>query len=234
MSIASEIQRIRSNVASAYAALAARGAAMPASMDTDHLAATVAAQPVPVEYLEAADGCGWIDTGRAVTTTTRVEARFVPMSTAVQQRLFGVNDGSGKAFAIYVNNNVQWAVNTGTSSGGAVALVRTGVVIDCSIDLGTGDCNVGGATRSNGGTPFASTNTIPLFARRNTGTAIYADYPSAMRLVFFRIYEAGALKLDLVPVRVGAECLLRDTLTGSLHGNEAPSSGSFVPGPDLL
>ena len=232
MSIATEIQRIQSNVASAYSALAARGAPMPTAQNSANLAPTVAAQPIPVEYIEAADGNRWIDTGRAVTATTCVEARFVPMSAAAQQRLFGVNDGSGKTLALYINGNGAWAVNTGTSSGGAVAAVRAGIVIDCSIDLTTGDCNVGGSARANGGTPFASTNTIPVFARRNNGTALYADYPAAMRLVFFRIYEAGVLALDLVPVRIGIAGFLRDTITGTLHGNE--TSGSFGLGPDLI
>ena len=162
----------------------------------------------PVEYVESTDG-QYVDTGASVTAQTRIEARWTQTGTAKQQRLFGVNDGGGATFALYVNNNGAWAVNTGTSSGGAMQTVVPGMTYDGSFDLSSGLCTINGTSRQNGGTPFSSTNTIPIFTRRNAGTAM-TDYPAQMRLHWFRVYHGSVLVRDFRPAvdADGVACLL--------------------------
>lgn len=175
------------------------------------------------------DGMQWIDTLTPVTTTTRVEASWRQMGTAIQQRLFGVNDGSGKTFALYINNYSAWAVNTGTSSGGQMQAVRANTDYTGTFNLATGVCEINGTSRSNGGTPFNSTNTIPIFTRRNSGT-IMTDYPAQIRLYSFRIYDGDRLVRDFVPVRIGQVGCLYDRVGRGIF--RIGGTGAFKVGPD--
>lgn len=189
-----------------------------------------------VDWVEAT-GEQWVDTLCAVTVDTRIEATWMQTSTAVQQRLFGVNDGAPNAYACYINNNGVWAVNTGTQSGGAIApAVQTGIDYVGSFDLASGKCAINGTVRNNGGTPFVSANTIPIFARRNAGT-VQLTYLAEMRLMSFRIYEGSALVRDFAPVRVGTAGYLYDRAnpTGGPLGNGLYGSATSTPlvaGPD--
>lgn len=185
--------------------------------------------PVPydaeVDWVEAT-GEQWVDTLCAVTADTRIEATWRQTSVDIQQRLFGVNDGLGAVFACYLNNNGVWAVNTGTQSGGAIgSAVQTGIDYSGTFNLSTGVCTINGTTRSNGGTPFNSANTIPIFARRNTGT-VQLTYLAEMRLMSFGIYRGGVLVRDYIPVRVGSGA----SAVGYLYDRANPTGGPLGNG----
>ena len=187
-----------------------------------------------IEYIEANANDGtaqYIDTLVPVTTDTIVEAEWTQTGTAIQQRLFGVNDSSGKVFALYINSNRKWAVNTGASAGGVMQDAMLGDWSG-SFNLGTGVCVLNGRSRSNGGTPFSSDNAIPIFARRNVGTPLYSDYPARMQLKSFKITQGGRTAFDGTPVRIGSVGYLLDKVSGQLFGNLG--TGSFIVGPDLL
>lgn len=166
-----------------------------------------------LDYVVSADG-QWVDTLTPVAPALRIEAEWIQIGTAIQQRVFGLNDGSGKVFACYINNNGVWAVNTGTSSGGAIgSAVRAGTTYTGVFNLATGVCTINNTSRNNGGTPFSSTNTIPIFQRRNEGV-IQTNYPAQMRLRYFRIYDGTAKIRDFVPALDdnGVACLF-DTVS---------------------
>ncbi len=159
-----------------------------------------------IAYLQAWSG-QYIDTLLTLQPNTRIEASWTQKTTDIQQRLFGLNDGAsaGKVFACYINNNGYWAVNTGTSAGGQVVTVGADVSYNGVFDLSTGFCMINSVPKSNGGTPFSSANTIPLFARKNNGNTIYLDYPAKMQLFWLKIYQNDALVRDFIPVRRGSQ-----------------------------
>lgn len=98
-----------------------------------------------------------------------------------------------------------------------------------TFNLSTGVCTINGTSRSNGGSPFSSTNTIPIFQRKNVGV-VQTNYAANMRLYFFRIYQGNTLAHDYIPVRIGQEGCLYDKVTGAVLRNAG--TGSFgIPTP---
>lgn len=198
-----------------------------------------------VEYVEPDAAGAYVDTLCAVTVGTRIEASWRQLSqTPLQQRLFGVNDGGSATFAVYINNNARWAFNAGSSTGANMYAAPTPYDFVGSFDLATGAWSIeavgysaGSASGTASGTPFASANTIPIFARKNAGTVIYADYPAQMRLMSFQIFDGLTLVRDFVPVRVGTVGYLYDRAnpTGGPSGNGLYGSATGTPlaaGPD--
>jgi hypothetical protein len=167
----------------------------------------------------------YIDTLCPVETNTVVEARWYQVGNAAQQRLFGLNDGNPSVFACYINNNTKWAANTGSASGTAIGNAPGDKQYQGRFDLGAGYVQINTSKQTIGGTPFASTNTIPIFARKNLGVAKYEDYPATMRLNWFKIWYGDTLVRDFVPVRIGTEGALYDRVSGTLFTNAG--TGSF-------
>lgn len=241
MSIAAEIQRIKSNVASAYAALAARGAAMPASMDTDHLAATVAAQPgaVPIAYLEAS-GTQYVETGLCAGPLTRTETDLTVVDWDAGTYALSGSGGSRHAFGRGWSGSSASTGNSGKLYFGlgdqnlatTVALPGlAGVRHVYWIDAPSATAGLDVATFSLASSGTISTNafTALLLAQRQNATTVRGQM--AARLHGFRWLEDGEPVLDLMPVRFGALGVLLDKLTGTLYGNAG--TGSFAIGPDL-
>lgn len=198
-----------------------------------------------VEYVEPDAAGAYVDTLLPVTVGTRVDASWRQMSqTPLQQRLFGVNDGGNAQFALYVNGNARWAFNAGAATAPAIYSVPAPYDYVGTFDLATGAWSIeavgysaGSASGTASGTPFASANTIPIFARRNAGTVYYADYPAQMRLYSFKIYDGQTLVRDFIPVRVGTAGYLYDRAnpTGGPLGNGLYGSATSTPlvaGPD--
>jgi hypothetical protein len=201
-----------------------------------------------VEYVETATTDGraqYVDTLCQVTADTRIEASWRQLSqTPLQQRLFGVNDGGNYRFEVYVNGNMRWAFNAGSSTAANMYPVPTPYDYVGSFDLSSGAWSIeadgwsaGSASGTASGTPFASANTIPIFARRKVGTVYYADYPATMRLYLFKIWRGQTLVRDFAPVRVGTVGYLYDRAnpTGGPLGNGLYGSETATPlvaGPD--
>ena len=55
---------------------------------------------------------------------------------------------------------------------------------------------------------------------------------SSWKLYTFKLYDAGELVRDYIPVRVGTTGYLYDKVSGELFGNQG--TGDFILGPDLL
>lgn len=55
---------------------------------------------------------------------------------------------------------------------------------------------------------------------------------SSWKLYTFKLYDAGELVRDYIPVRVGQVGYLYDKVSGELFGNQG--TGNFIIGPDLL
>lgn len=55
--------------------------------------------------------------------------------------------------------------------------------------------------------------------------------PGCMKLYSFKLYDAGELVRDYIPVRVGTTGYLYDKVSGKLFGNEG--TGNFILGPDV-
>lgn len=174
-------------------------------------------------------GDQYIDTLCPVTPDTIIAACWYQDGNNKQQRLFGVNDGNGKAYALYINNNYRWAANMGSSSGEAILLATARTWYEGLFDLASGQTTVNGTAIHQSGTPFSSTNTIPIGARRNVGTAIYADYPATFRIGWFKIWQGGAIVRDFAPASVGGEAGLFDLVHGRFYPSE--TSTPLVAGP---
>lgn len=241
MSIASEIQRIRSNVASAYSACAAKGATMPAEQNTANLPATIVSIPsfVRVEYLEST-GTQYVDTGIRTGPGTRSEtdvavldwdASAYALSGAGSNRhvfgkgYSGASSGSGNAAKLYFGLGAQNYPSSVALSGLA------GVRHVYWIDAPSATAGIDGTSFSLGSAGTIGTNdfTSLLLAQRQSATGTRGQM--AARLYGCRYYEAGELVLDLVPVRVGPLGLLYDRVSGDVFPNAG--TGAFILGPNL-
>ena len=171
-------------------------------------------------YIES-DESQYIDTKYLPGPATRIELDAQMMKTAKDQWMLGsyVNPRWG----LYINGNIKLAglatVSGTTSTVGPLAdFGRHIYVLDRPR---TKMLVVSGAVTNE--TSLAATSedksTIPLglFSRRNK-----SDYfgNAKMRVFSFRIWEAGDLKMELLPYKSGDEVGLKDTVSGNVYTSD--------------
>ena len=174
-----------------------------------------------VEYLEST-GTQYIDTGITATTAIRPSIGF--LGKQVGEFFFGGGDSSSSGFGLrfrgYGNETitVAWGWTKTLTYWNYQRAYPYDVVFFNS--AGRMKLNNQGSNTLNFSETYSST--FALFGRNIGGIVT----PCAVR-----IYYAKLGDLDLLPVRIGNEGFMLDTISGELFANQG--TGSFIVGPDI-
>ena len=179
---------------------------------------------VQVEYIES-HGTEWIDTGVYATENTRVKATLMTISTGNKNWFGGAASGyTGFAINSYSSTQIEYYFgNGGWKRASGTDLVNRVFTLEFSKSSVSID-GVSVATPSYTSFP-TQTSPITIFVRYG-GTAYING-----RVYSFQVYESGDLARKLLPVRVGNEGALIDTLTRRVYRNQG--TGAFGYGNDL-
>lgn len=181
-----------------------------------------------IEYLEST-GTQYIDTGITASTEVRpLEIGFqgivgYPYLTTTTAYFFGGGDSSSSGFGFRLRDYGSDSFTAGFGWTGSFQYWNRSHRQPCeTIAI------IGKILRINGtggnGLSFSATysSTFALFGR-NVGGVVEP--------IPVRIYYAKIGDLDLLPVRIGNEGFMLDTVSGELFANQG--TGSFILGPDL-
>ena len=182
-----------------------------------------------VEYLETADGLPCIDTGIVPTADTRVECDFEVTAFAAYAAVFGnyIDEAHNVFRVICGDAATRFIVNAETRATCSKQVNRQ-VLARYVADLSQSAYTIGGVTVTpdlRQGT--ANGTNLAIFKNRVTT----ASTTSRNRIYWCKIYEAGTLVRDFVPVRVGSVGYMYDRVTRTLYGNAG--AGAFVIGADI-
>lgn len=193
-----------------------------------------------VEYIESpAERGAYFDTGYLVGPDTVIEARFrYNSATPVQQAAFGLHTSASDSPAIgtYINGNGRFAwcasakIGSGTVYGASSRNADTSVHV-FTLDVGAHQLKIDNNTYNY--SPAAPVTRrindagLCVFSRANWGLSTYSAYG---RLYYCKVYEAGEIAADFVPVRKDGEGCLYDRVSGELFHNQG--TGAFAVGPD--
>jgi len=178
-----------------------------------------------VEYLEST-GTQWIDTG--ITASTAVRPMRVAFA-AIQNKtygdssyIFGGGDSASSGYGFRLRENKGSSISVGYGWSNVFTLWNRPHVEPYDVvqqDWYFTLNGYGWNTLSFSGTYSV---TYALFGRNVGG--VVSPCP-------IRIYYAQIGELDLLPVRIGNEGFMLDTVSGELFANQG--TGSFILGPDV-
>lgn len=180
-----------------------------------------------VEYLQG-DGSAYLSIDYYATSKTKVEAEIEPISipvdtTYAQTGVYGEWE-SGKVYRTYWSNSETpyWSITPGTATG-FVQLQKQYIMQDAA----NGKLIVNGNEYTF--TPEANWTSATQFKifRADVGSN---HYSANMKLYYFKIYDNGELRRDLVPCKRKSDNTpgLYDRVTGAFYTNAG--SGSFTAG----
>ena len=188
-----------------------------------------------VEYLECAGTSSvfpYIDTGIVGSMDVTVSVRIWKSTKATNECAMGSWDrGNTRCWPLYFNSN-KYYLGMGQLSH-AFTEVTSEVWHDIALTKSgntftyTADGAVVGQSSST--LTFASTRTLYIGAMNDTGNPFYYF---CGRFAFVKIYVAGTLVRDYIPVRKGNAGYLYDRVSGALFGNAG--TGDFVLGQDVV
>lgn len=110
----------------------------------------------------------------------------------------------------------------GWANSGIKKSLTSGKDVVLHADVNSIDFNGTVSTYSEGAYSSANKKALRLW---------HNSIPISLRYYYFKMWDDGVLKLDLIPVRVGNVGYMYDRVTGNLYGNSG--SGNFIIGPDL-
>ena len=183
-----------------------------------------------VEYLETADGLPCIDTGIVPTADTKVELGFKCTAAVAWMGVVGnyIDDSHNCVRLAQANNPNRYIANPNTSGSNATTIYKAVSYNWQTASISQTKCIVDDAeatpTLTQG---TANTTNIALFKNRVTTSVV----GTREQISWCKIYEAGTLVRDFVPVRVGSVGYMLDRLTGTIYGNAG--AGAFVIGADI-
>lgn len=164
------------------------------------------AQITTVDYVFS-HGTEYINTGYVPTANTKVVLTHIPMASTYKSwgAYFGTKASSNNTNSFYVSTgaeNVSAWVGGVQISNGNYAFTHTvdsiQVITLSASELTIVEDGVTKVTRTNTGTiTFNNPGSIYLFARNAGGSA---NYPIALKIKSFQIYENEELVLDFVPI----------------------------------
>jgi hypothetical protein len=176
-----------------------------------------------VEYLEST-GTQYINSGLTISDTLQVVGRF--KTEDICWLFGGRSGGNNKQFSVYqqASSNMRFGYNN-TSADKTISLGEH------EIDF---DQNVAKADGNTLHTFTAATFSSPSPLYIGTLSVNEQGNPSTQclkgRIYYCKIYVAGVLVRDYIPVRKGTVGYLYDRVSGALFGNAG--TGDFVLGPD--
>lgn len=188
---------------------------------------------IPVEYLES-DGenvmyivTDYVPSGDKISYETKFKWDGYN-STNTYIRFFAARTSTSTQgfqmwrFSNYANRVKVYCGQRGQSSYGNFYDLTAGRIYTLKCTPTT--YNFVGTARTFDDPVYATLNTYEMFLWPKSGL-IY------LRYYYFKMWDDGVLKLDLIPVRVGNVGYMYDRVTGNLYGNSG--SGNFIIGPDL-
>lgn len=179
---------------------------------------------VPVEWLQT-DGSAYINTGLLTSSATDYDIRFSVSSFATGSFVYGTwNDSSHRQDLFIQNNGLVYASNGGAN----VPMVA--LAVDTAIDASqrSGVLTIYGRSKTfTDSTTFTSPFYLLATNRGNNTTAAI----SGTRLYFCKLWNNSVLERNLLPVSVGQEGAMMDTLTRRIYRNAG--TGAFGYGNDL-
>ena len=181
-------------------------------------------QVVPIAYLESS-GTQYIDTGIFFNDPTHtygweITAQAIFSNYNSYNWFTGWYYGIPHSIGIYSDRETRYnfyPLNTYFQDGQSIGKGMT-----------TGD-KYGIVTHVFSKSDFTPDTSLVLFAR--VGSDKNTDARGCKRIFSFRVFDNSLLILDLLPVRIGNEGFMLDTISGELFANQG--TGSFLLGPDI-
>lgn len=187
-----------------------------------------------IEYLEApqtGSTIQYVNTGIVPTVSTKVEILFMILvrntngyfgARKEPYRFCCTSFNVQQQFAFAMTNNT-WPVGRYNASLNTFEL--------CIAENG----NFSNNGIDGGSTPvlnsFPINDYFYLFANKNNEGVFATTSRSSTRTYYCKIWEAGQLIRDFIPVRVGQVGYMYDRVSGQLFGNSG--TGDFILGPDI-
>lgn len=247
MSIQSEINRIKANVASAYSKLSAKGATMPTTQNTDNLASAIesipGAEAMSIEtiweicgynpsglpsgykllnYIQSS-GTQYVDTEFKPNQDTRVVIDMESVASHSDVPLFGARVAyKNTAFSLWLRDTkIQTDYNTLATTITVESTLKR-FIIDKNKNVTTAD----GVTVTQTATTFQSAYSAYLFGLNQAGT-LNSTGTVSIKLYSCQIYDNGTLVRDYVPCTDPSGAYgLYDKVNAKFYGNAG--SGSFT------
>ena len=189
---------------------------------------------VPVEYIES-HGTEWIDTGIKPSPSTSVETVFAMTTFTANCGLFGARGAAvadSKSYNLFIINNSGARVRWDWSGSGQYQTSEADTSTDATYVLGAAGGNItrnGTTVMSVSASKAAINYPLYVFNFNNVGTP-YSTGANA-RFWSVKIYDGQTLGNNFLPVRVGTEGAMMDTLTRRIYRNAG--TGAFGYGNDL-
>lgn len=179
-----------------------------------------------VEYLEST-GTQWIDTGITASTEVRpLEIAFaaIPSKTydANNSYFFGGGDSTSSGYGFILRENKGSLVSVGFGWSKILTLWNRPHIDPYDVVTQAWYFQLNGYGYNTLSFHETYSCTFALFGRNIGGIVT----PCPVRIYFAKIGE-----LDLLPVRIGNEGFMLDTVSGELFANQG--TGSFILGPDI-
>lgn len=184
-----------------------------------------------IEFLQSS-GTQYIDTGIKVTSNPKAVVELMLVGTQgsdywgnTYPGAYANTDGMFSAYFFYGGISV-WRYGNQRKEPGIS--FRVGLNVKFKLETGKKVILNDGEQEIEMSNDFVyspAQKNIDIFRSRET---IY----SMWKLYTFKLYDAGELVRDYIPVRVGTTGYLYDKVSGELFGNQG--TGDFILGPDLL
>lgn len=194
-----------------------------------------------IEYLEST-GTQWIDSGITITALN-IRMEFDAYSSSSSDSpffdnngfkcgVYGGNNWGNSLNAVFLSKYAYFRCGFAGTTEGRIDLERNRaianhIIFDSSANYFAVDSTSG--TMPSMEFPKGPDRRIFIYGANDSTGAVAR--PGKAKLYGFKIWKAGTLVRDFIPVRAGSVGYLYDKVSGQLFANAG--AGSFVLGPDL-